>query len=166
MKTGLLERILIRRYGQPELSVGDSMALWRWNTCRPRDECILYVGMKWHGRFGHRFASLKQIYGEAFGGFLIGDSLKIAVLLPCDVYGLWRIDELQTLPPVRRALEIDPDIEFFMDAANVWYYGHKKGELYVFDTETHELDSLGPVEPALEALMDQWEDAGTGIQGP
>jgi len=51
-----------------------------------------------------------------------------------------------------------------MDASNVWYYGHKKGELYVFDTETDELDSLGPVESALEALMDQWEDAGSNIQ--
>lgn len=164
MITGILETVLVRRYGQPELSVGDSLAIWRWNTRRPHDECILYLGMKWRGQFGHRFASLKEIYGEAFGGFLIGDSLKVAVLLPRKIYGLWRIDELQMLPPVKRALQLDPSIEFFMDAANVWYYGHKAGELYVFDAETDELDSLGPVEPAFEALMDQWEDAGSNIQ--
>ncbi len=116
--------------------------------------------MKWEGRLGTRFAGLKGIYGNAFGGFLVGNSLKIAVLLPRKVWGLWRIDELQMLRPVRIALAIDPAIDFFMDAANVWYYGHKEGELYVFDAETDELDSLGPIEPALDSLIDQWEEAG------
>jgi hypothetical protein len=47
-----------------------------------------------------------------------------------------------------------------MGASNVWYYGVKRGELYVFDTAYDELDSLGPIEPALEELVDQWEAAG------
>jgi hypothetical protein len=42
-----------------------------------------------------------------------------------------------------------------MEASNVWFYGVKAGQLYVFDAETDELDRLGPVEPAIETLMDE-----------
>ncbi len=160
MKTGLLEKILVRRYGRPKFSVDGALIQQCWNVDETDNSSVLYVGMKWEGRLGTRFASLKKIYGDAFGGFLVGDSLKIAVLLPRKIWGLWRIDELQMLPPVRKALAMDPAIDFFMDAANVEYYGHKAGELYVFDTVTDELDSLGPIESALETLMDQWEEAG------
>jgi hypothetical protein len=122
-------------------------------------DAVLYVGMQWHGRLGTRFASLKEIYGDACGGYLKKNLLKVALLLPRKIYGVWRIDDLHKLPPIRRALELDPSIVFFMDSANVWYYGHKAGELYVFDTQTDELDSLGPIERVLETLMDQWEVA-------
>jgi hypothetical protein len=160
MKPGLLERILIRRYGRPKISVDGTLVQQCWNVDDTDNSSLLYVGMKWEGRLGTRFAALKEIYGNAFGGFLVGDSLKIAVLLPRKIWGLWRIDELQMLPPVRKALAFDPAIDFFMDAANVEYFGHKAGELYVYDTTTDELDCLGPIEPALETLMDQWEEAG------
>ncbi len=46
-----------------------------------------------------------------------------------------------------------------MDAANVWYYGLKDGDLYVCDSETGELDSLGPVEAEIERLLIPWEEA-------
>jgi len=58
---------------------------------------------------------------------------------------------------VQSALLMDPAIDYFMEAANVWYYGLKGTELYVFDSEFDELDSLGPVEPALEEVIDRWE---------
>jgi hypothetical protein len=165
MKTGLLENILVRRYGRPKISVDGALVQQCWNVDETDNSSLLYVGMKWEGQLGSRFASLKEIYGNAFGGFLVGDSLKIAVLLPRKIWGLWRIDELQMLPPVKKALALDPAIDFFMDAANVEYFGHKKGELYVFDTVTDELDCLGPIEAALETLMDQWEEAGRSEPG-
>ncbi len=116
--------------------------------------------MKWGSRLGTRFASLKKIYGDAFGGFLIKNLLKVTMLLPRKIYGVWSMGDFQMLPPGRKALAIDPAIDFFMDAANIEYYGHKAGELYVYDTTAGELDCLGPIERALETLMDQWEEAG------
>jgi hypothetical protein len=44
-----------------------------------------------------------------------------------------------------------------MEDSNVWFYGMKKGDLYVFDAEFDELDSLGPIEPALDKTMDEIE---------
>jgi hypothetical protein len=160
MKAGLLEKILVRRYGRPKISVDGALVQQSWNVDEVDGSSILYMGMKWEGRLGARFTSLRKIYGNAYGGFLVGNSLKIAVLMPRKIWGLWRIDELEMLPPVRKVSTIDPAIDFFMDSANVWYYGHKAGELYVFDTETDELDCLGAIEPAIETLMDQWEEAG------
>ncbi len=46
-----------------------------------------------------------------------------------------------------------------MDEHNVLFYGIKKGQLFVFDAETDELDSLGPIESALETVMDELEAA-------
>jgi hypothetical protein len=42
-------------------------------------------------------------------------------------------------------------------------YGIKAGHLYVFDAETDELDPLGPVEHALETVMDEYESAKAEI---
>jgi hypothetical protein len=68
-------------------------------------------------------------------------------------------------PDVQHAIARDPAIDYFMDEANVLFYGIKAGELYVFDSETDELDSLGPIEPALETLMDELESARKDIRG-
>jgi len=160
METGLLERILIRRYGRAVRRRKEGMEAQCWNQETPDEKSVLYMGMNWNSRLGRRFASLRDIYGNSFGGFLVGDSIKVAMLLPRKIWGLRRVDELQFLLPIRKALETDPEVEFFMDASNVWYYGHKAGELWVFDSETDELDSLGPVEPALDRLIEQWEAAG------
>ena len=59
----------------------------------------------------------------------------------------------------------DSAIDFFMDAYNVYFYGIKRGELYVFDAETDELDSLGPIESALETVMDELESAWKDVRG-
>jgi hypothetical protein len=47
--------------------------------------------MKWSGSLGARYASLKDIYGNAFGGFLIKSALKVAMLPRQTVYGLRNI---------------------------------------------------------------------------
>jgi hypothetical protein len=159
MKEGILEKIVRRRHGQPVTSIEDNMVTRHWNTGHPDHEAILYVGMKWSGIPGTRFASLKEIYGDALGGFLMGDTLRAALLTPRKVYALWNIDDLRVQPEVQHALVRDPAIDFFMDAYNVYFYGIKRGELYVFDAEMDELDSLGPVEPALETVMDELESA-------
>jgi hypothetical protein len=82
MKEGLLERILVRRYGQPVVGITHGLHA----HCRNPDEfdfdTVLYMGMQWKGINGLRFASLKEIYGDAFGGFLIKNTLKVANLLP------------------------------------------------------------------------------------
>jgi hypothetical protein len=159
MKPGLLEKILIRRHGQPMPCVRDGMVARCWNSGDPDNEALLYVGMKWHGRTGLRFGSLRDIYGDSFGGILIKNILKAAILAPRELFAVWNIDELRMRPSVQHALARDPTIDFFMDAYNVYFYGIKRGQLYVFDAEMDELDCLGPVEPALETVIDELESA-------
>lgn len=158
MKTGLLEKALVRRYGTPTISTKRGIDAHCWNPDEFDYASVLYMGMKWHEPSDTRLAALKEIYGDACGGFLVKNLLRVAVLLPREIYGLWQINQLHKLPPVRQATEMDPAIVYFMESANVWYYGHKAGELYVFDSQTDELDSLGPVEQALDELIDQWEN--------
>ena len=159
MKTGLLERIFTLRYGQPVTCIRDGMAARCWNIEEPTDEALLYVGMTWQGERSLRFASLRDIYGDALGGILINNCLKAAILVPRRLFAVWNIDELRMQPEVQHALVRDPGIEYFMEEDNVLFYGVKGGDLYVFDTQTDELDRLGPVERALETLMNEIEAA-------
>jgi hypothetical protein len=157
MNAGLLERILTRRYGQPTVTKDQGLPARCWNLDDPDYTGVLYVGMKWADPTVSRFSSLKEIYGDVFGGYLIKNTLKVALLLPKKVWGLWNIDELRVQPQVQYALARDPAVDYFMDEYMVLFYGIKGGQLYVFDAETDELDSLGPIEPALETLMDEMD---------
>jgi hypothetical protein len=60
---------------------------------------------------------------------------------------------------------MDPAVEYFMEDSNVWFYGMKKGDLYVFDAEFDELDSLGPIETAIHKTMDEIETSRSEAQG-
>jgi len=60
---------------------------------------------------------------------------------------------------VQRAFAKGPGIQYFMHAHNVFFYGIKAGWLYVFDDETDELDPIGAIEPALETIMEEYEEA-------
>ena len=166
MKTGLLERILTRRYGPPLTCIRDGMAARCWNIEEPTDEALLYVGMTWQGERSLRFASLKDIYGDALGGILINNCLKAAIFAPRRLFAVWNIYDLRMQPEVQHALARDPAIEYFMEAFNVYFYGLRGGDLYVFDAETDELDRLGPVEPALETLMDEFEAVRRDLPRP
>ena len=157
MEAGVFERVLTRRYGKPVTSILDGMGARVWNPGDDDYEAVLYLGMKWHGLLDARFHSLKTIYGDSCGGYLMKNTLKAAILLPRKIYGVWNIDNLRALPAVHHAVLMDPTIDYFMDEHNVLYYGLKAGELYVFDNETDELDPLGPVEQALETRLDEWE---------
>jgi len=128
-----------------------------WNPDDCDYDTVLYMGMKWTGKLGKRFASFEPIYGDAIGGYLLKNDLRVAVLPDHEIYGIWNIRDLRRQPEVKRAFAIDPAIEFFMEDSNVWFYGMKKGDLYVFDAEFDELDSLGPIEPAIHKKMDEIE---------
>ena len=106
MGTGLLERILVRRYGQPIMSSRRGLNARCWNPDDFDYASVLYIGMKWGSRLGTRFGSLKKIYGDAFGGFLIKNLLKVTMLLPRKIDGVWSMGDFQLLPPVRKALAI------------------------------------------------------------
>lgn len=157
--TGIIETILTRLCGSPTVEPGEKLDQYRWNTGSDAGESVLYK----HTRESDIPAVdtptvLRQIYGDAIGGSLVGGTVKVAVVVG-SVFGLYALDELQAQPEVVRALRKDARITFFMDAANVWYYGVKGSDLVVYDAETDELDDLGIVETEIERLVRQWQDA-------
>lgn len=101
----------------------------------------------------------RQIYGACCGGTLVDSSLKVAMPSGEKLFWLYHLHELGERMEVQRAMELDPELSFFMDAANVWYYGHKHGKLFVYDAPFDELDECGPLESALEELIAEWEAA-------
>jgi hypothetical protein len=157
METGILERVLIRRYGKPVTSILDGMGAKVWNPGDDDYEAVLYLGMKWSGIASLRYASLCDIYGDSFGGVLIKNTLKAALLSRPSLFHIRNIEELRALAAIEYAVVRDPGIDYFMHENNVLYYGVKKGQLYVFDNETDELDSLGSVEQALDTMLEEWE---------
>jgi hypothetical protein len=155
--TGLLQEVLTNRYGPAELVHSDGIPEARWLSGEPERKSVLYLGMQWDDPTKARYSGNHSLYGNAIGGFLIGGSLKVATLGGHNIYGLYTVEELSAQPEVQSALELQSDVSFFMDAANVWFYGHKKGKLYVFDAETGELDELGPLASELERVILDWE---------
>lgn len=156
--TGLIEAILLRLYGLPTVESGERLDQYRWNVGGDASESVLYK----RARQSDLPAAdpptvLRQIYGDAIGGSLVGGAVKVGVLTG-SVFGLYGLAELQSQPEVVRALARDARIAFFMDAANVWYYGVKDSTLVVYDSETDELDPLGTVEMEIERLVKQWQE--------
>lgn len=155
MGSGLLEEVVAKRCGEPIVAIVDELPAHCWNPDEWDYATVLYQGMKWNSLAGLRFKGLKPLYGNSCGGFLVKNALKVAHLLPGEIYGIWNIEEMQSLPIIQHALVMDPAIEYFMDNANVWYYGEKLGELYVFDAEMDDIDCLGPLESALQEVFDE-----------
>jgi hypothetical protein len=156
---GIVEQVLRNRYGEPIVITSTESVEYRWNTNVEADSSTLYKRVEPCGELQERFWRLRSFYGDAVGGFLVGDSLKVSTLDERKVFGLHYIDELLARPEVRHANSLDPDICFFMDASNVWFYGIKESQLYVYDAEFEELDCLGDMQSSLEELIDQWEKA-------
>jgi hypothetical protein len=154
---GLVETVLQDRYGKPRVVASPPFMEFHWNEEVETLSCILYKRCELRDELGSR--ALSTVYGDAEGGFMLGDSLKVAMRQGPNVFGLYQLGELQDHPRVRYANCRDAGIAFFMDSANVWYYGLKGDQLYVYDSATDELDSLGPVRMALEQLLTEWERA-------
>jgi hypothetical protein len=155
---GILEKVLVDLNGPAEIVEGHPFREKRWNSGGP-DCDVLYFGTDWTTKPAVDLKMHKALYGDACGGFLAGNSLKVAMLSSRTVFGLYTIEELLALPPVQRARELDAAVQYFMDAANVWYYGHKNGGLFVYDVESDEVDELGPLEKELLKLIEEWRAA-------
>jgi hypothetical protein len=162
---GTVEIVLTKRYGAPRVVPSPPFTEYRWNNGNNVNESVLYKSLTWDKDLSKRWGALESIYGDSLGGFLVGvpSSLKLAMMRGPEIFGLYSIDQLQARPEIRRAKTLDPAICFFMDAANVWFYGSKGKQLFVFDSETDELDSLGPFANGLDQLLAEWEQ---GVSGP
>lgn len=155
---GILEAVLIKRYGEPKIEASGPLTkkFWSGDSSRPS---VVYCCADWDQPPASEFTDHRAIYGACCGGSLIGGALKLAMLSRQAVFGIYQIQELIAQPEVKRANELDSDIAFFMDASNVWFYGHKTGSLFVFDSATEELDELGPIDIELARLIEEWEAA-------
>lgn len=157
--TGLLEAILRRRYGEPNIVVGDFLIEYRWNEALLDRETTLYKKVSPQITSSARFQALVPVYGDVLGGFFRANVLKVAMLDGPKVFGLYRIEDLQARPEVQHANSLDPTLCFFMDSANVWYYAVKGNELFAYDSQFDELDSLGEIASGLDQLLTAWERA-------
>lgn len=160
---GILERLLVRRYGEPELKYEDGMLERVW---RPGTPFVshLYYSTDWTKPPAANFRIHQPIYGASSGGTLVGDSMKIATPWSKEVYGIGNLHTFRERVEVQRALELDPELAFFMHASGVWYFGHKHGRLFVYDAPFDELDELGPIESALEEVIAEWEAAKPSVE--
>lgn len=155
--TSVLAAVLNGRYGEPSVVTEPDWVQYRWCVGTLRSRSVLYKARWSRPTVLDRYPELKQIYGEFHGGLLIEGALKIALLTPDEIFGLYRLNDLHTQPEVTRALTINPSVCFFMDSANVWFYGVTQTEMYVYDSMTGELVSLGEVVGALQTLLAEWE---------
>jgi hypothetical protein len=163
---GAVEMVLAKRYSAPLVVPSEPFTEYRWNDSSEVKQCVLYKELVWDEDLVKRWGALEPIYGNCVGGFLIGipSSMKLAMMRGPKLFGLYLIEELQAQPEVRRANSLDPAVCYFMDAANVWFYGSKEDALYVYDSATDELDSLGPIGSGLDQLLADWEQAGSKLR--
>lgn len=158
MKKGILERMLIKRYGQPYNAIEHGMHAHCWNLHKDDFHTCLYQGMNWRSLNGLRFKSLREIYGSSIGGYLLRHGLRVVNLTEYDIPGIWNIDEFRIQPNVQHAYILDPKIDYFMDQDNYNYYGIKGDDLYEYNSEYEEVTLLGPIEPAIEEVFDNEAD--------
>lgn len=157
--SGLIEDIISRRFGPPMTAHFQTLAARTWNLDDEPRRCKLYIGLEWDPELSKAHKHLSCLYGDSFGGILLQDSLRISTLVRQEVWGLYRIDDLHCRPEVQRALSFEPAVDYFMDAANVWYFGYKAGELLCYDSENDDIENLGNVEAAIDGLISQWLEA-------
>jgi hypothetical protein len=156
---GMLEELLRKRFGQPKEIRSGSYAELRWNDDVESLRCVLYKPRSSSANVTNGFTILRPVYGDALGASLLCGTTKVSMLQDPSVFGLYNIEELQNLPTVRRANIIDSEIVFFMDSVNVWYFGVKGDQLFVYDSATNELDRMGGIQESLEQLITEWEEA-------
>lgn len=161
MEPGIIEQTLDRLYGARIIASGDWGPETWWLPEKPRLRSKLFCPLEWDDHLRASFGGLEPIYGNCRGGFLLGSWFKIATLAGPDIYGLYPIRELQSIPPIRAALAREPGICYFMDAANVWYYGVRDGELWCYDTDPDEFYSFGPMAEGFEQLLRMYEPEST-----
>jgi hypothetical protein len=102
---------------------------------------------------------LRELYGPVHGGFLAGDTLKLATPDEPEVYGLYTLAEYPGLEEVEPFTSRVPGVTVFMDAANVYYFGVRDGRLWQYDVETGEVLDRGRLMEGLTAVLDEWENS-------
>ncbi|MDI1432067.1 hypothetical protein [Polyangium sorediatum] len=160
-ESGILERVLVRRYGQPDETYKEGMRakIWAGGTA---SVSVLYYSADWTRPPASEFRVHQQIYGACCGGTLVDSSLKVAMPSWETPFYLYSLHGLGERMEVKHAMALDPELSFFMDASNVCYYGHKHGRLFVYDTTFDELYERGDIESALEEIIAEWEAAAPG----
>ncbi len=158
--TGILESLLTRLYGKPNVVHSKPFIEYRWNEADEPRHCTLYKPLQWDVELERRFGQVKVIYGDAVGASILCGGLNVSMLRGPRIFGLYPMEEFQRHPNVLRALDYEPGICFFMNTANVCYYGAKDGQLYVYDIEDPDrVDVLGDIESEFELLIREWEAA-------
>jgi hypothetical protein len=155
---GIIEQLLEARLGSPTIhrSAGGDELIW---THEQRElKCGLYKGLRWNKVLRQNLGILEPIYGDTRAGSLFDGRLKLSAIDGLKVFGIYPFETLQQHRAVQEANNRDPDICFFMDSANVWFYGVKDSNLFVFDAATDELDCLGPIAEQLDEVIAQWAD--------
>ena len=153
---GIIESVLHEVFGNPHIVSAGAYVEYRWNETRDGVGSVLYKGSSKVTPTANLANDFAGIYGEFLGGVLLRNVLKVATIHGAKIFGLYRIDELRQQPEVMRASALDPDVNFFMDSANVRYYGFKNSRLYAYDSTNDELSELGHLYTALLGLLDEW----------
>lgn len=157
--SGVIEDVLTRRFGSATTGAYQGVEARVWNNADEPRRCRLLVGLEWDPDLSRCHDHLRELYGEPCAGSIFPNKLRISSLAGPSLWGLYRIAQFQSRPEVIRALSIGPAADYFMDAANVWYYGYTDGMLYCYDAENDDIEDLGPAEPAIDGLISQWLDA-------
>ena len=157
---GIIESVLTRRYGPPRIADDGPYTERRWLEGSERSTSVLYQApnLLWDATTSGDLDVLKPIYGDALGGFLLGGSLKAATRGSHEFYGLYTIATLQEQMKLYLTERFEPGISFFMDAANVWFYGVKREVLWCYDSTFDELYEVADVATALDELLKSWEE--------
>jgi hypothetical protein len=152
----VLYSLLCRIFGNPNTADLEEFIEFTWNNHGDNMLCILY---KKHDAYIVNDAIplvLQTVYGDFVGGMLLRGVLKVAFVAPVSVYGFYAIGELNRQPEVTRASLLDSEVLYFMDSANIWFYGIKNESLYCYDSDTDELEQLGPIESSFEQVFMDW----------
>jgi hypothetical protein len=155
---GLLETLVTNLLGPAEPTATATEPQLTWARGPRNASCTLYKGLIWTGALRSRLDVLQRLYGDVRAGSLFGGCLKIAAVAGPELWNIYPIELLQKQPEVVEANRREPDVLFFMDSANVWFYGVKDSNLFVFDASTDELDCLGPIAKQLDEVIAQWAD--------
>ena len=152
---GIIEAVLTHRYGPARIVDDGPYIERRWLESDEHSTSVLYQdpNFLWDATTSRDLDVLKPIYGDALGGFLLHASLKVATLGTHEFWGLYTIRALQEQVSLCHTERFEPGICFFMDAANVWFYGVKNGVLWCYDAA---FDELYEVADVATAPMNYW----------
>lgn len=157
---GIVAAVLTDLFGPASQEVseddGEPLTWYIWQSEDGKDS-RLYQRSSTPSPSGVLHEDLIRCYGDFGGGFLVDGALRLASIDARDVYGLYRINELPQQPELQDVRHSRPELIFFMDAANVWFYGIADGGLVSYDSELGELTNLGDLATGLRELVIEWQ---------